>query len=164
MDTSGLASDFHVEKRPTVADITLSSGEEAHGCFFVAGGCARHEGPERVADLLNAETGFFPFQVHDRDGIRTRLYHRGHVLLVALAENEARRDPGYTLAARREVSVVLSNGRTLTGSVRVCGPEGHNRLSDWARDGDTFRYLEIDEMTLLINMAHVIAVTERAAP
>jgi hypothetical protein len=157
-------SEYRVEKHAAGADLTLSSGELAHGCFFVAGGSARHEGPERVGDLLNSEPGFFPFQVHDRAGSRILLYNRSHVVMVALADNEARRDPGYAVATRRFVSVVLTNGRTLTGSVRIHQPEGHNRVSDWARHGDAFRYLETDDMTLLVNMAHVLSISERAEP
>ena len=161
MDVSRPTSELRVEKHPALADITLSSGERAHGCFFVAGGSPRHEGPERVGDLLNSDAGFFPFQIRDRTGARILLYNRSHVLTVALAENEARRDPGYELATRRFVSVVLSNGQTLAGTVRIYEPDGHNRLSDWARPGDAFRYLETDDVTLLINMAHVITLAER---
>jgi hypothetical protein len=158
------ASEFRVEKHQAAADVTLSSGETPCGCFFVSGGSPRHNGPERVGDLLNAEPGFFPFQVRDREGARTVLYNRTHVILVALAENEATRDPGYSLATRRQVTVVLSNGRTLAGAVRIDQPEGHNRLSDWVRHGDAFRYLETEEMTLLINLAHVVSIVERTEP
>jgi len=48
----------------------------------------------------------------------------------------------------------------VTGSVRVYRPEGRDRLSDWARNLDTFRYLETEEATLLVNIAHVIEVGE----
>ena len=43
------------------------------GCFFLAGSHATHMGPERVADLLNAETGFFPFELPGEVGSRTVL-------------------------------------------------------------------------------------------
>ena len=39
-------------------------------------------------------------------------------------------------------------------------PEGRDRLSDWARDPEIFRYVETDETTLIVNMAHVIEVNE----
>ena len=38
------------------------------------------------------------------------MYNRQHVVMVALADNEARRDPGYDVAPERFVSVLLSNG------------------------------------------------------
>jgi len=84
--------------------------------------------------------------------------------MVALSEQEARRDPGYDVATERFVSVLLSNGRRVTGSVRVYLPEGRDRLSDWARQADIFRYIETGETTLLVNIAHVIEVSEVRRP
>jgi hypothetical protein len=153
-------SEFRVEKHRSEAVLTLSSGETVRGCFFVAGASARSTGPERVCDVLNAEPGFFPFEVHDDAGTRTVLYNRGQIVVVAAEDREARRDPGYDLATRRSVSVRLSTGRRIVGIVRVYRPEGRDRLSDWARQADQFRYVEVDDATLIVNVAHVIAVSE----
>ena len=157
-------SEFHVEKQRAHASITLSSGESLHGCFFVAGGSARHAGPERVGDLLNSETGFFPFEIHAGADVRTVLLNRHHVVMVAVADNEASRDPGYSVATRRVASVLLSNGQGVVGAVRVYMPEGRDRLSDWARHREMFRYVETAEATLIINIAHIIAVSEVIEP
>ena len=84
--------------------------------------------------------GFFPFELHDDDsGPQTVVYNRHHVVTVALADAEARRDPGYKVARQRFVSVLLSNGARLSGSVRVYRPEGRDRLSDWARQAEVRR-------------------------
>lgn len=157
-------SEFRVEKTRIDALVTLSNGETTPGQFFVAQASARYPGTERVGELLNAETGFFPFETRGPRGPRTVLYNRGNVVMVALADNEASRDPGYDVATKRFVSVLLSNGRRVTGSVRVYRPEGRDRLSDWARHADTFRYVETAEMTLLVNIAHVIEVSEASEP
>src|ERR1700681_2420830 len=85
-----IPSEFRVEKQRANAVLTLSSGQSARGCFFTAGGSARHAGPERVGDLLNSDTGFFPFEVHDDDGSRTVLFNRSHVVMVVLGDNEAK--------------------------------------------------------------------------
>ena len=156
-------SEFRVEKQRADAVLTLSSGQSTRGCFFTAGGSARHAGPERVSDLLNSETGFFPFEVHDADGNRTVLFNRSHVVMVLIADNEASRDPGYGVAKRRVVSMLLSSGQRVIGAIRVYRPESHDRLSDWARRGDGFRYVETDEGTFLVNLMHVIEVSEIAA-
>jgi hypothetical protein len=153
-------SEFHVEKNRRQAVLTLSSGKTVRGCFFVAGATARLSGPERVCDVLNAEQGFFPFEVHDDTGTRTVLFNRGQIVLVAVEDHEARLDPGYDIATRRNVSVRLSTGRRIVGTVRVYRPEGRDRLSDWARQADQFRYVEADDTTLIVNVAHVIAVSE----
>jgi hypothetical protein len=157
-------SEFRVEKQRANAVLTLSSGESTRGCFFTGGGSARHAGPERVGDVLNSELGFFPFEIHDTDGIRTALFNCRHVVMVVLADNEASDDPGYGVATRRVVSVWLSSGQRLVGAVRVYRPEGRDRLSDWARQPETFRYLETADATLIINMTHVIDVHEVSEP
>ena len=92
------------------------------------------------------------------------LYNRAHVVLVALEENEASLEPGYNVATRRFVSILLSNGQRVVGAVRVYRPEGRDRLSDWARQPETFRYLETSDMALLINVAHIVDVSEVPEP
>jgi hypothetical protein len=160
MNPQTAISEFRFEKRRTQAQIRLSSGEIAEGCFFIAGGSARHDGPERVWELLNSETGFFPFEVQDADGPHTVLYNRLHVVTVSLADNEASREPGYAVATRRVVTMRLSTGERITGSVRVYRPEGRDRLSDWARQPELFRYVETDAQTLIVNATHIVEVAE----
>jgi len=153
-------SQFRVAKTRILASVVLSTRELVAGCFFVADVGAHGSVPERVAEILNAESGFFPFEAHEDAGLRTVLYHRDHVITVTLAENEARRDPGYDVATPRQVAVRLTDGRLLRGSVRVHRPEGRDRLSDWARHPDRFRYLEVGGTTVIINVAHVIEMRE----
>lgn len=154
-------SEFRVEKARAEAVITLSDGTTARGCFFVAGSSATHEGPERVKDVLTGETGFFPFEVGDADGQRTALYNRMHVVMVKLTgDEEPRSDPGYEVATRRTVSVLLSNGERVSGAVRVYRPQGRDRLSDFARSPETFRYVEVPGGTVIVNVAHIIELIE----
>jgi hypothetical protein len=131
------------------------------GCFFIAGSSATHNGPERIADVLNAEDGFFPFEIAGPKGPTTALYHRNHVVSVRIEnQREPQVDPGYTVAARRWVSMLLSNGVRLSGAVRVYTPPGHERLSDYARAPGAFRYLETESDTLIVNIGHVIELME----
>jgi hypothetical protein len=153
-------SDYRVEKRRVTAVLTLSNGLAVPGSFFVAGGSQRHAGPERVGDVLNSDTGFFPFETGEPAGTQTVLLHRNHVVMVALTENEASGVPGYDVATLRNASLLLSSGQRVVGVVRVYRPEGHHRLSDWAYQGERFRYIETNEATVLINVDHVLEVRE----
>jgi|SRR3954471_20562878 hypothetical protein len=153
-------SEFRFEKRRTEASVTLVGGESARGSFFVAAARSNHDGTERVGELLNGDTGFFPFEIQTADGARTVLYNRVHVITVALTESEAARDPGYAIAKRRDVWILLTDGRRIRGVVRVYRPEGRDRLSDWTRQPEIFRYIDTDEGTLLVNAAHIVALTE----
>jgi hypothetical protein len=155
-------SEFRIEKRRAEANLTLTTGETVRGCFFLAGSRASHVGPERVADLLNAEGGFFPFELAAEILPYTVMYNRSQVVLVTLLEDtiEAQLDPGYSVATEREVHILLSNGGTVDGRVRVYRPSGRDRLSDYARAQETFRYVETEESTLIVNTAHIVELRE----
>lgn len=154
-------SDYRVEKTKAAAILTLSNGSVVCGCFFTAGSSPTHGGPERVADLLNGEQGFFPFEVSGPHGPLTALYHRSHVVTVTIEnQREPQVDPGYNVARRLWVSMLLSNGTSVSGAVRVYSPPGHERLSDYARATETFRYLETATDTMIVNIAHVIELVE----
>ena len=71
------------------------------------------------------------------------LFNRNHVVMVDLeSDDELRQMPGYEHATRRTVSMLLSSGQRLDGLVRVLRPMGRDRLSDHAREGEQFWYLE----------------------
>ena len=154
-------AEFRIQKRRAEAVVTLSNGESTRGWFFVAGGSSRHSGPERIGDLLNAESGFLPFEVDEGGNTRTVLYHRAHVVMVALGANaEARLDPGYPVARERDITLLLSNGRRLSGAIRIHRPGPQDRLSDWTRVPEMFRYVETDAGTFIVNVSHVVEVHE----
>ena len=151
-------SDYRVEKRREAADVTLVTGATLSGVFFLAGSSHLHSGPERVGDLLNLAAGFFPFECKGE----TSLINRAHVLKVALPPQmiEAELDTGYDVAPRHHVKLLLTTGESITGHVVVFLPPGHERLSDYARMDERFRYVELPDRTLLVNAAHIVALTE----
>jgi hypothetical protein len=153
-------SQFRVEKHRAEAELTLSSGERLSGCFFLAGSSATHPGPERVVDLLNNEQGFFPFEATPPAG--TVLVNRRHLVVARLvgASEEARLASGYDVATVRQVSIKLSNRAELHGTVRVYLPEGRDRLSDYARSPEHFRYLENPDGTFVINTDHIVQLSD----
>lgn len=157
-------SEFRVEKSRAEATLTLSNGTSAQGCFFISGNSRTHAGPEGIHDVLNGESGFFPFEARKPEGSRTILYNRDHVVYVALADkDEPRRDPGYDVATKRIVTMLMSNGTRLRGGVRVFRPHGSDRLSDFARASEDFRYLESEQATYIINVHHLVELTEESS-
>jgi len=157
-------SQFRVEKLRAQAEVALATGPTVRGAFFLAGSTAVHGGPERVADLLNAETGFFPFETAGSSDTpsETLLINRAYLLWVLLLgrRNEPQLDPGYSLAAERRVRMALSNGTTLVGCVRVYRPQGRDRLSDYTRTPEVFRYLEAADGIYIVNLRHVVQLLE----
>jgi hypothetical protein len=153
-------SEFRIEKRREAADVTLVTGATLSGVFFLAGSSQLHTGPERVGELLNLEPGFFPFECNGE----TSLINRAHVLKVALPPQmiEPQLDAGYDVATRHHVKVLLTTGEAIIGHVVAFRPREHDRLSDYAHIDERFRYVELDDRTLLINSAHIVAFTEVA--
>ena len=154
-------SEYRFEKERVQATLMLAPGASIQGSFFVAGHSSVRQGRERVGDLLNEQPGFFPFELQDGS---TVLYNRAHVVAVALEPpiNEASEDSGYAVATQRHVDVVLSTGMHVRGVVAVYSPPGHQRLSDYARSAEAFRYLVTQKNTLIINVAHIVELTELA--
>lgn len=154
-------SDFRFEKQRSPADLVLSTGETVSGWFFVAGSAATHAGPERIGDLLNAQTGFFPFERMDGT---TALYNRAQLVIAALPPDvvEAQLESGYSVARRQPVVMLLSTGARIGGTVAVYRPVGSERLSDYAQSHTQFRYLVTAERTLIVNSAHIVELMETA--
>ncbi len=142
----------------------LSTGTQVKGAFFLAGSSAAHAGPERVCDLLNGDQAFLPFELAGDGEPQTVLYNRAYIAAIALPTNviEAQLDPGYDLATKRRVSLLLSTGTRVNGTVSVYRPVGHDRLSDYALRGDMFRYVETSDQTLIVNSAHIVEILETA--
>jgi hypothetical protein len=154
-------SEFRVEKHRVSADLTLVTGAQTSGSFFVSDSTAMRTGPERVGDLLNGQDGFFPFERADGT---TALYNRAHVVVVTLPTDvpEAEMDTGYRVARRRLVAITLSNNVTVAGTVAVYRPVGRDRLSDYARGPERFWYVVTARQTVIVNSDHIVELTELA--
>jgi hypothetical protein len=159
-------SEFRIEKRRAEAALTLTTGTTVRGCFFLSDSSASHAGPERVVDVLNAETGFFPFELHAGDAPYTVLYNRTQLVLVTLLEEtiEAQLDPGYSVAPERPIRMILSSGQMVVGRVRIYRPSGRDRLSDYARAPEIFRYVETADGTVIVNADHIVELRETTEP
>jgi hypothetical protein len=153
------SSEYRVEKKRAAAELTLTTGATVKGSFFLWEGSHSHAGPERVGDLLNERSGFFPFELEDG---HTALFNRAQIVKVRLPKDnaEARLEPGYEVATRRVVSVLLSTGDRIAGTVSVFRPAGRDRLSDYARGEEAFRYVEADEQTWIVNSFHLVEIRE----
>ena len=156
------AAEFRIEKQRSEATLTLTTGTTIKGCFFLSTSSASHVGPERVADLLNGDAGFLPFEVNCDRAPYTVLYNRKHIVQVSLLGDtiEPQLAPGYNLATERAVRVILSNGSIVKGRVRVYRPNGRDRLSDYAREPELFRYIETASGTVIVNADHIVELRE----
>lgn len=155
-------SEFRFEKHHVDASLVLATGAMRHGHFFVVTSLT-HGNPERVGDLLNSASGFFPFQ-HDNG--TTAQYNRAHLVMVMLPAGvaEEEMEPGYAVALRREVSMSLSTGTSIEGTVLISGPAGHDRLSDYIRLAKQFWYVRTSRGTVIVNSSHIVELVEKGTP
>jgi hypothetical protein len=156
-------SEFSVHKRRVEVTLRLADGQSACGHLFLGETTTAGDGPERVDDLLNGSSGFFPFERIDGGPSRIVLYNSSHIAVVALTGHGAQEVPGYEVATRRVVALLLSTGEQVSGIIQVYLPQGRDRVSDWTRGAALFRYLETADATLLVNIRHVVEITELEA-
>jgi hypothetical protein len=154
------SSPFRVDKRKIEATLTLTTAQTVRGHFFLGESALAGDGHERIDELLNRTSGFFPFERLDGGFPRVVLYNTAHVCTVSLLVPAAREVPGYEVAPVRRVSLLLSTGHQVSGQIRVYLPHGSERVSDWARDAVTFRFIETAGATLLVNIHHVAEIIE----
>lgn len=155
-------SELRIEKRRVTVTVTLTAGQQFTGSLFLSAQAASHAGPERLLDLLNAESGYIPFELVSDVGQRqTLLLNRAHLSLVCAqsAQDDLEDSPGYRATAPKTVRLLLANGEQLTGVFRVERPAGRDRLSDGVSQGQGFRYLETENGVLAVNLAHVVHIT-----
>jgi hypothetical protein len=157
------SSEYRFEKQRVRALVLLANGESIDGHFFIASGTAHRSGPERIVDLLNTQAGFVPIEVHDPDPRHTNLYNRAHIVTVTLPSNDAQLEPGYEVATRCDVTLRLTTGARLEGTIRIYQPEGYGRLSDWTRQSEPFQYVEIGALTTIVNTSHILEISEVSA-
>lgn len=157
----GAVSDFYIEKRRVSVRLVLAGGTSVAGDVFLSHSTDTHTGPEWVGDMLNRDRGFFPCEVA---GERIILFNRAHVLVVWLVEPELDQslDPSYSIANRQAVTLSLTNGEKLGGDLHVALPEGRNRISDFSRTDEQFRYFETPDGTCIVNFDHVVEIVPEA--
>jgi hypothetical protein len=159
------ASERRVHKTKTEADIVLSNGARRTGWFFLAESALSHTGHERLIDLLNTGGGFVPFAEQHDEAFETTLINTAHVVTITpkgalgLAQ-----DAGYAVSTPRLITLLLSTGDRVTGCVQVVHPHGRDRVSDYTRAPERFRYVETTERVLIVNMAHILELSELEQP
>jgi hypothetical protein len=52
----------------------------------------------------------------------------------------------------------------VSGTVSVFQPAGRDRLSDYTRSEEAFRYVEADDDTWIVNSFHLVEIREISSP
>jgi len=112
------------------------------GTLFLHLSAESHDGPETVLDRLNTPNRFMVLGVAD-DG-PVVILNKAQIIRVDLPIEVGRKEAGEAIpvADVESVRVRLINGEQLDGTIRVEGPVGRQRLSDFLNMPDAFLPLQ----------------------
>ena len=155
-------SEFRIEKRRAEATLTLTTGATVHGCFFLSASSASHAGPERVADLLNGEAGFFPFELNrDRAALHRPVQphaRRAGVAAEAPSKRSWTRLQPRDRARGPHAPVQRQHGRR--GGSASTGRADAIASATMRESRKLFRYVETADGTVIVNADHIVELRE----
>ncbi len=118
----------------------------------------KHEGAETVLDRLNDPNLFLPLRVSG--DLPVVLWNKIQIVRVDVSrEEEAPVDPVHMAETNIEpIKVHLINGEQLQGTVRIDGPRGRRRLSDFLNTQPAFLPLVGPELLHLLHMRFIARI------
>jgi hypothetical protein len=147
---------YRVIKRLVPVRVRLTTGRQIAALVKCAEQAEHHAGRERVRDLLNAREPMIP--LWNEVSQTSTLVNKRFIELVELVEPDSSDAPDF--ATPRQVTLLLSSESGLRGSLRIATPPGHERTLDFLNEGDRFFYLETETGVQVVNLDHVVTVTD----
>ena len=142
-----------VPKRTVEVEIVLCDGRGGRFALFLAEHASRHEGPEEVADLLEADGAFLP--ARDLATGCIAFLRRDAIALAAV--DGGLEDPfALAPAEQHELEARLAPGRTVRGVVAYVLPPDRARVLDHLNQAGAFLALHGDDgVVRLVAKRHV---------
>jgi len=134
---------------------SLADGREIWGEVFLNLFGARHDGPQRVGELLNGDEVFIPVKAEGG----TLLIHLFQ-LVSAQVEAASELDELMTLGAHYHVKVQTVLGQDLKAEVYVDLPEGDRRVKDFMNRSQGFLRFLVDDQVLYLNRNFIVSVQD----
>jgi hypothetical protein len=161
MDSGGVMNDneqFRMIKRPVPVRVRLASGRQIGAIIQCAEQSEHRRTRERVKDLLNGEDALVPLWNETTQS--NTLVNKRFIELVELEEPDAMDPQTLALCERRHVSILLSSGTGLRGSLLISTRPGQHRTLDFLNRGERFFYLETEIGMQVVHLEHVITATD----
>jgi hypothetical protein len=125
----GVNSEYRIEKGRVAVTVTMLSGEELAGQFFVQMYAPHRLGPETPADIMNAPEAFVPLGTADRG---TLLLAKKQVREVRFDAPDDATGEARSLGARVvEIELALVDGTLRTGAIALEVAHDRPRLLDF---------------------------------
>jgi hypothetical protein len=147
-----------IQKEKRAAEVIYRDRSRQAGSFFVSLTSSHRHGPESIADLLNGERRYLPFEMEDGPVV---IVQKNAILMVCLQEREVAEIPQRSDRVLAEVTFL--SGHQVTGIIYNDLPSSYPRLSDCLNGARRFFHLEIESTDCLINsdsVKHVLSTSE----
>lgn len=117
--------DLKVTKKKVFLTANLIGGEKISGYIFLSTQSAFRYGEELVLDLLNDQASFFPFETEATSV--TRIINKNNIVFISTNEDLKIEED---LGRKKQITVILISGQTVTRSVTIDQPEYRARVLD----------------------------------
>jgi len=153
--------DLTIPVRPVSVILWTSDGTATSGQVALRLNAVGHAGPETVQDRLNDEDQFLAFSLAGEPPLA--LVNKIQIVQVEIpAEEELPEEPASLVGVTLEpVLVQLLGGQEVRGTVRVEGPAGKRRISDFLNRQPAFVAVRAADRLHLIHKRHVLRVVPR---
>jgi hypothetical protein len=149
---------FRVSKRPVPVRVRLSTGRQITAHLQCAEQAHGHHGRERVKDVLNAEDPVVP--LWSEGPAACTLVNKRFIEMVELLEPDVVDPQEPDLSNHREVSVLMSSGTGIRGTLYISTPPGQSRTLDFLNRGERFFYLDTEHGMTIVHLEHVVTVSD----
>lgn len=152
-----MTDDLRVPKRRAQVEVLMPGGAARQVTVFLSEFAPRHNGPERLSDLLNASEDFVPALDVSTDTI---VFLNRHGIAAARVAHEWELGEEAASGEQHEVEITLVDGTALRGTVTVILPPEHARLLDFLNDAQPFVRLAERDKVALVNKRHIARVAK----
>ena len=157
-----MVDEFQVSTHGASVEVVLRNSTVLRGRMFLHDIAEKHDGAERVEDVLNSPAQFFPIAVRE-GGEKTVLVNKAQTLYVKVPAEQGKVQPGAQGAASWavQVTVEMVQGAPLQGVVYFAQPAGSDRTLDRLNESEPYFCLVQDSAFYYVKLSSVVVVREK---
>jgi len=140
-----------VPKKKVPLTVSFVGEKNIRGSIFLSSQSPFRVGEELVIDLLNEEDPFFPFEIEEPPSIR--IVSKKNIISANTSEAS---ESDEAIGKKERITVILSDGRRLSGELLIEQPEHKSRVLDFfnAKEKGFFKLSDGAEIHY-VNIEHV---------
>ncbi len=145
---------MRIHKTKKQVELVFTDESQKEGSFFASLSSSHGHGSESIAELLNGERKYLPFECEDG---QITIIQKNTIVIVRMNNNEV--DHIAKLSTKIFARVTLVSGQIVSGFIYHDLPRNYPRLSDYFNNTEQFFYLETETKDCIVNSAFVMFIT-----